>query len=151
MLQGTTQRVWGQLTPYTDDSLLPTPRKRKKDLYSPFALPTNPFRTEGQEGKALILQISQPHCMASGRPPPRSPGLRMKAEIQPFSPKDKSPRVRGQGLGALDRHGAGRRNLQFYHHGKYPVSSMQFRSFLLSTYKLWGSALPPLLVPNKHY
>lgn len=63
--------------------------------------------------------------MASGRPPPPSPGLRMKAEIQLFSPKDKSLKVRGQGSGALDRHRGGRRNLQFYHHGKHSVSSMQ--------------------------
>lgn len=76
--------------------------KARKPCKVPFTLPTNPFRIEGQEGKALILQISQPHCMASGRSPPPSSGLRPKNRNPVFQSKGQvskgeRPRLRGPG------------------------------------------------------
>lgn len=59
----------------------------------------------------------------------------MKGKIQPFKSKGQiskgeRPWLRGPGETWRDR------NLQFYHHGKHPISSMQSHSLLLSTHIL---------------
>lgn len=53
MLQGATQKVWSQFIPYTDDSLLTTPRKGKKGLKSTphsLSLQTHAGQRTGREG-----------------------------------------------------------------------------------------------------
>lgn len=59
----------------------------------------------------------------------------MKGKIQPFKSKGQiskgeRPWLRGPGETWRDR------NLQLYHHGKHPISSMQSHSLLLSTHIL---------------
>lgn len=71
MLQGATQKVWSQFIPYTDDSLLTTPRKGKKGLKSTphsLSLQTHLGQRTGREGlNPAGFPVSQ---QASGRPLP---------------------------------------------------------------------------------
>lgn len=143
-----TQNVWGQLMPSTDDSLLATPRKGKRER-----------PTKAQLGQSLSLQTHSGQRDRRGRPHScRFPSLAawLQAGHLPLPrPKNESKNPackskgqarkgeRGQGSGALDRYRGGRRNLQFYHHGKHLASSTQFQSLLLITTSC-GAQVSPL-------